>query len=136
MSGRGPGGKFGVVVNKASDSSRKMKLLCSYGGRIEFPSTGGVYGKPEYIDGDTHLVMLHDADIYWDDFRNKMSILCRYGSFTVKYYLPGEGLITLSSQDDFDNMLEEFQLLLNLEYGPIKPRIFLIEKDQSYGYDF
>ncbi|ONK70387.1 uncharacterized protein A4U43_C05F33190 [Asparagus officinalis] len=88
----------------ASDPQR-VKLLCSFGGKIS-PRFG------------------RDRDLY-----AKLSQVLNGPISSVKYQLPGEdldALISISSQEDLDNMMEEFDRISEMATdGSARMRVFL-----------
>ncbi|VFQ83383.1 unnamed protein product [Cuscuta campestris] len=104
--------------------SKKYKFLCSFGGKI-LPRPGD--GKLRYAGGDTRIICI-TRDISWDEFKEK--ILTVYSTtYIIKYQLPGEeldALVTVSSDEDLQNMMEECNLLE--DGGSQKLRIFLFSR--------
>uniref|UniRef100_A0A2P2K7T8 PB1 domain-containing protein n=1 Tax=Rhizophora mucronata TaxID=61149 RepID=A0A2P2K7T8_RHIMU len=92
----------------SSSSSSKLRLMCSYGGHI--------VPRPHdkslcYVGGDTRIVVV--------DRHTSLSSLCQRLAnsllngrpFILKYQLPSEdldSLITVSTDEDFDNMIDEY----------------------------
>lgn len=113
-----------------NDSSRcgKMKFLCSFGGKIlPRPSDG----KLRYIGGDTRIVSIRN-DLLWDELVKKTSEICKV-PHSIKYQLPGEdldALISVSSDEDLQNMIEEYQAVEKLG-GSQRVRIFLVPLSES-----
>lgn len=91
----------------------RMKLLCSLGGRI-LPRPGD--GTLRYAGGDTRIVSV-PRGVSLPDLLGRLADA--YGGatgphFAVKYQLPDEGLdalISVSSPEDLDNMVEEYDKL-------------------------
>ncbi|KAJ1260116.1 hypothetical protein BS78_10G207400 [Paspalum vaginatum] len=91
----------------------RMKLLCSLGGRI-LPRPGD--GTLRYAGGDTRIVSV-PRGVSLPDLLGRLTEA--YGGatgphFAVKYQLPDEGLdalISVSSPEDLDNMVEEYDKL-------------------------
>nr|CAB3468548.1 unnamed protein product [Digitaria exilis] len=91
----------------------RMKLLCSLGGRI-LPRP--VDGALRYAGGDTRIVSV-PRGVSLPDLLVRLADA--YGGatgphFAVKYQLPDEGLdalISVSSPEDLDNMVEEYDKL-------------------------
>ncbi|URD83365.1 Protein kinase domain containing protein [Musa troglodytarum] len=117
----------GYTPAQASDIlSRRMKFLCSFGGKIlPRPSDG----KLRYVGGNTRIIRI-SRDISWEEFMQKtMAIYSR--PHTIKYQLPGEdldALISVSCDEDLQNMMEEHNVLEGGE-GSQKLRLFLIIAD-------
>lgn len=86
----------------------KLRLMCSYGGHI--------MPRPHdkslcYVGGDTRIVVIDRSSSLKDlCFRLSRTIL-NGRPFTLKYQLPNEdldNLITVTSDEDLDNMIEEY----------------------------
>ncbi|GMI76177.1 hypothetical protein HRI_001287000 [Hibiscus trionum] len=114
----------------ASDGSQsgKMKLLCSFGGKI-LPRPGD--GKLRYVGGETRIVTFQKC-LSWDELvRKSLNIFNQ--PHAIKYQLPGEdldALISVSSDEDLQNLIEEYNGLEKLE-GSQRLRIFLIPLGES-----
>ncbi|KAG7627587.1 putative protein kinase TKL-Pl-6 family [Arabidopsis thaliana] len=115
----------------------KMKFLCSYNGKIiPRPSDGML----RYVGGQTRIVSVK-KNVTFDEFEQKMIQV--YGHpVVVKYQLPDEdldALVSVSSSEDIDNMMEEFEKLVERSSdGSGKLRVFLFdasssEVDDSFG---
>ncbi|KAL2326093.1 hypothetical protein Fmac_025151 [Flemingia macrophylla] len=118
-------GRFvhGYGSSVGSDSSlMTMKCLCSFGGRIlPRPSDG----KLRYVGGQTHILRLR-KDISWQELMQKALLIYNL-VHVLKYQLPGEdldALVSVSSDEDLQNMMEEWYLLENRERSQ-KLRLFL-----------
>lgn len=114
----------------ASDGSQsgKMKFLCSFGGKIlPRPSDG----KLRYVGGETHIISIR-KNITRTELMNKTLGICNQ-PHTIKYQLPGEdldALISVSSDEDLQNMIEEYHGLERHE-GSQRLRLFLIPLGES-----
>ncbi|PRQ30393.1 putative protein kinase TKL-Pl-6 family [Rosa chinensis] len=112
----------GYASSGASDSSSmRMKVLCSFGGKIlPRPSDG----KLRYVGGDTRIIRIR-KDITWQELIHKA--LSIYNQLhIIKYQLPGEeldALVSVSCDEDLQNMMEEWNELEDKE-GPQKLRMF------------
>ncbi|KAK6931913.1 Serine-threonine/tyrosine-protein kinase, catalytic domain [Dillenia turbinata] len=124
----------GYASSGASDgSSTKVKFLCSFGGKIlPRPSDG----KLRYVGGDTRIIRL-SRDISWQELMEKTLTIYNQ-PHTIKYQLPGEdldALVSVSSDEDLQNMMEEYSVLEN--GGSQKLRMFLFSTsdldDVQYG---
>ncbi|KAJ7950364.1 Mitogen-activated protein kinase kinase kinase [Quillaja saponaria] len=120
-----------------SDGSQsgKMKLLCSFGGKIlPRPSDG----KLRYVGGETRIISIH-KNISWQELVNKTLGICNQ-PHSIKYQLPDEdldALISVSSDEDLQNMIEEYYGLERHE-GSQRLRIFLIplaEQERTSSFD-
>ncbi|KAL8461866.1 hypothetical protein ACS0TY_033093 [Phlomoides rotata] len=116
----------GTLVNASSGasdiSSLKLKVLCSFGGRIlPRPSDG----KLRYVGGETRIIRI-SKDITWQDLWLKATAIYDE-THTIKYQLPGEdldALVSVSSDEDLLNMTEECNVLNDREVSK-KLRMFL-----------
>ncbi|KAL5199327.1 hypothetical protein ABZP36_020530 [Zizania latifolia] len=110
----------------------RMKLLCSLGGRI-LPRPGD--GTLRYAGGDTRIVSVPRGVALQDLFARLSEA---YGGaagphFAVKYQLPDEGLdalISVSSPEDLDNMIEEYD---KLDGASPKLRVFIFPISDAGG---
>ncbi|KAJ4823702.1 hypothetical protein Tsubulata_050141 [Turnera subulata] len=121
-------GNFNTPRGFDRSHSGKKKLLCSFGGKIlPRPSDG----KLRYVGGDTRIISISD-DITWEGLMKKTSDVCNQ-PHCIKYQLPGEdldALISVSSDEDLQNMMEEYHDHEKLE-GSQRLRIFLIPLSES-----
>lgn len=111
----------------ASDSSSlKLKVLCSFGGKIlPRPSDG----KLRYVGGETRIIRI-SKDITWRELWLKTTAIYDE-TRTIKYQLPGEdldALVSVSSDEDLLNMMEECNVLNGREESR-KLRMFLFSLD-------
>ncbi|CAN6334769.1 unnamed protein product [Urochloa humidicola] len=101
----------------------KVKFMCSFGGKIlPRPSDG----KLRYVGGETRLISIN-RNFSWGEFVQK-TLTVYSQPHIIKYQLPDEdldALISLSCDEDFQNMMEEYD---NLEKanGSVRLRIFLV----------
>ncbi|XP_052170333.1 uncharacterized protein LOC127786741 isoform X2 [Diospyros lotus] len=117
---------YGLRVSDGS-SSGKIKLLCSFGGKIlPRPSDG----KLRYVGGDTRIISIW-KNLSWEELVKKTLGICKQ-PHTIKYQLPDEdldALISVSCDEDLQNMIEEYQSLENLA-GSQRVRIFLVPSSE------
>ncbi|XP_014501300.1 uncharacterized protein LOC106762102 [Vigna radiata var. radiata] len=122
-------GSFG-----AYDRSMIMKFLCSFGGKIlPRPCDGNL----RYVGGQTRILRLR-KDISWLELmQTAFQIYSQV--YAIKYQLPGEdldALVSVSSDEDLQNMMEECNHLQDRE-GSQKPRMFLFSmsdlQDAQFG---
>ncbi|KAK6150225.1 hypothetical protein DH2020_017750 [Rehmannia glutinosa] len=103
-------------------SSRMLKLLCSFGGKImPRPSDR----KLRYVGGETRILRI-SKDISWEELKQK-TLTIYIEPHSIKYQLPGEdldSLVSVSSDEDLQNMMEECNVLD--DGGSQKLRMFLI----------
>ncbi|KAE9450963.1 hypothetical protein C3L33_17121, partial [Rhododendron williamsianum] len=93
--------------------SPKLRLMCSYGGHI--------VPRPHdkslcYVGGDTRIVLTDRYSSLPDLSRRLSKTLLNNQPFTLKYQLPNEdldSLISVTTDEDLDNMIEEYDRLLN-----------------------
>ncbi|KAH7517506.1 hypothetical protein FEM48_Zijuj09G0072100 [Ziziphus jujuba var. spinosa] len=108
--------------------SEKLKVLCSFGGKIlPRPSDG----KLRYVGGETRIISIR-KNISWDELVKRTSSICNQ-PHSIKYQLPDEdldALISVSSDEDLQNMIEEYHGLERLD-GSQRLRIFLIPLGES-----
>ncbi|KAF0909532.1 hypothetical protein E2562_037169 [Oryza meyeriana var. granulata] len=113
----------GYASSESSDSSRRIKILCSFGGKIlPRPSDG----KLRYVGGETHIIRI-SRNISWQELKQKTTAIYNQ-PHVIKYQLPGEdldALISVSNDEDLRNMMEECGFLDSGE-GSQKLRIFLV----------
>lgn len=123
-------------VDQASDecgddsmSGRKLKLMCSYGGKIlPRPSDGML----RYVGGQTRIISVK-RDVSFNDLMQKMADT--YGQpVVIKYQLPDEdldALVSVSCPDDLENMMEEYERLIERSPdGSAKLRVFLFSASE------
>ncbi|CBI24172.3 unnamed protein product, partial [Vitis vinifera] len=127
----------GYASSGASDSSStKMKVLCSFGGKIlPRPSDG----KLRYVGGETRIIRIR-KDISWQELVQK-TLMVFNQAHIIKYQLPGEdldALVSVSCDEDLQNMMEECNELEDGE-GSKKLRMFLFSTsdldDAYFGLD-
>lgn len=121
--GSSRGGVSRYYSSGTSDTtSKKMKVLCSFGGKIlPRPSDG----KLRYVGGDTRIIRIN-KDISWQELLQKTTSIYNQ-THTVKYQLPGEdldALVSVSCDEDLQNMMEECSVL-EVGEGSQKLRMFL-----------
>ncbi|KAL3833804.1 hypothetical protein ACJIZ3_008540 [Penstemon smallii] len=108
-------GSFGV-------SSRMLKLLCSFGGKImPRPSDR----KFRYVGGETRIIRIR-KDISWAELKQKTLTIYNQ-PHSIRYQLPDEdldALVSVSCDEDLQNMIDECYGLG--DGGSQKLRIFLI----------
>ncbi|XP_057812045.1 uncharacterized protein LOC131026262 [Salvia miltiorrhiza] len=112
-------------LGSSSGSSRRLKLLCSFGGTImPRPSDR----KLRYVGGETRIIRIN-KDISWEELKQKASVMYNE-PHSIKYQLPGEdldALVSVSSDEDLQNMMEECKAFG--DNGSQKLRIFLISNN-------
>ncbi|XP_072999771.1 uncharacterized protein [Typha latifolia] len=97
-----------LLPSSSSSSSSRLRLMCSYGGRIVPRPTDKSLC---YLGGDTRMVVV-DRQSSLADFRSKLSrSLLNNRPFSLKYQLPNEdldSLISVTTDEDFDNLIDEY----------------------------
>ncbi|CAL9170257.1 unnamed protein product [Musa hybrid cultivar] len=109
---------------------RKVKLLCSYGGKI-LPRHGD--GALRYAGGETRLITVR-RDSLLPEILRKMAEACG-GPVVLRYQLPDEdldALISVSTTEDLDNMMEEYDRLA-ADSPSAKLRVFLFSPSEVMG---
>ncbi|XP_061989745.1 chromatin modification-related protein eaf-1 [Rosa rugosa] len=117
----------------------RLRLMCSYGGHI--------VPRPHdkslcYVGGDTRIVVV-DRNTSLADLSNRLAkTLLNNRPFTLKYQLPSEdldSLISVTTDEDLDNMIDEFDRTAshNSSAKPARIRLFLFplkpDSAQSMG---
>ncbi|XP_010029946.2 LOW QUALITY PROTEIN: uncharacterized protein LOC104419850 [Eucalyptus grandis] len=117
-SGGGGGGGGG-------GGSYKVKFMCSYGGKIH-PRPHD--NQLSYIGGETKILSV-DRHIKLSSFLSKLSSLCDLpDGVSFKYQLPGEdldALISVTTDDDLEHMMHEYDRLYRACSRPARMRLFL-----------
>ena len=103
----------------------KAKFMCSYGGKIQSRTDDN---KLSYIGGNNRILYVH-RNIKFADMLAKLSALFdAAGHISFKYQLPGEGLdalISVTDDDDLDNMMLEYDQLYRTSVTTARMRLFL-----------
>ncbi|KAJ1440096.1 Serine-threonine/tyrosine-protein kinase, catalytic domain [Sesbania bispinosa] len=112
-----------------SVSGRKLKIMCSYGGKIlPRPSDGML----RYVGGQTRIISVK-RDVRFNDLVQKMVNI--FGQpVVIKYQLPDEdldALVSVSCPEDLENMMEEYERLIERSPdGSPKLRVFLFSASE------
>ncbi|XP_047321960.1 uncharacterized protein LOC124925883 [Impatiens glandulifera] len=119
------GGGGGGGEDSVSFSGRKVKFLCSFGGKVlPRPSDGML----RYVGGQTRIVSVR-RDVNLSELIQKMADTYGQSSVVVKYQLPDEdldALVSVSCPDDLENMMDEYEKLVEKSIdGSAKLRVFL-----------
>uniref|UniRef100_A0A5B6Z740 Protein kinase domain-containing protein n=1 Tax=Davidia involucrata TaxID=16924 RepID=A0A5B6Z740_DAVIN len=112
-----------------SVSGKKVKFLCSFGGKILPRPSDGVL---RYVGGQTRIISVR-RDISFDELFQKMVDI--YGqNVAIKYQLPEEdldALVSVSCLDDLENMMDEYEKLIERSSdGSVKLRVFLLSASE------
>ncbi|KAJ0971940.1 hypothetical protein J5N97_019899 [Dioscorea zingiberensis] len=101
-----------------------VKFLCSYGGRIIPPYSDG---KLRYVGGETRVLAV-DRSIPFPELQVKLGQLCGWGRVAMRCKLPTEDLdvlVSVTSDEDLANLIEEYDLAVRDKPPPWKIRAFL-----------
>ncbi|XVF47966.1 hypothetical protein PTKIN_Ptkin03bG0152300 [Pterospermum kingtungense] len=110
-------------------SGKKVKFLCSFGGKIlPRPSDGML----RYVGGQTRIISLR-RDVSFNEFVQKM--VDTYGQpVLIKFQLPDEdldALVSISCSEDLDNMMDEYEKVVERSSdGSAKLRVFLFSASE------
>ncbi|GMH17916.1 hypothetical protein Nepgr_019757 [Nepenthes gracilis] len=107
----------------------KAKFMISYGGRIQ-PRPHD--NQLSYVGGQTKILTV-DRNIEFSSLVSKLSVLCNSG-VSFKYQLPGEdldALISVTNDDDLEQMMHEYNRLHGGASGPPRLRLFLFPLSYS-----
>ncbi|GFZ10089.1 octicosapeptide/Phox/Bem1p family protein [Actinidia rufa] len=117
--------------------SYKVKLFCSYGGRILPRPHDNLLS---YVGGDTKILAV-DRSVRFRAFVAKLSALCD-SEVCFRYQLPGENLdalISVTNDEDLEHMMVEYDRLCRASTKPARLRLFLFPVNQTameaYGAD-
>lgn len=104
-------------------SSNKVRFMYSYGGKILLrPHDNQLC----YLGGETRMVAV-SRNITYPDLIAKFSKMCG-SSVTIKYQLPNEdldALISVTTDEDLENMMEEYDRFQQTSTKSSRLRIFL-----------
>ncbi|KAH7571103.1 hypothetical protein JRO89_XS05G0254000 [Xanthoceras sorbifolium] len=111
----------------AAATSAKIRLMCSYGGHI--------VPRPHdkslcYVGGDTRIIVV-DRHISLASLTARLSQSLLNGKpFVLKYQLPSEdldSLISVTTDEDLENMIEEYERNSSNFQKPCRLRLFLFQ---------
>lgn len=106
-------------------SNYKVKLMCSYGGKIHPRPTDH---QLAYVGGDTKILTV-DRTIRFPNLIAKLHSLCDSNfPFRLKYQLPGEdldALISVFDDADLENMMFEYDRMHRISTKPARFRLFV-----------
>ncbi|CAK9136944.1 unnamed protein product [Ilex paraguariensis] len=124
-------------------SNYKVKFMCSYGGKIHPRPHDNQFS---YIAGETKILAV-DRSIKFSSLISKLSVICDFDNVSFKYQLPGEdldALISVTSDDDLEHMMLEYDRLYRASPKPARLRLFLFpanppavvpQRNQSFDSD-
>ncbi|KAF8406140.1 hypothetical protein HHK36_008220 [Tetracentron sinense] len=118
----------------SSNSSYKVKFMCSYGGKIQPRAHDN---QLAYIGGDTKI-MAADRNIKFSAIIAKLSSLCD-SDVCFKYQLPGEdldALISVTNDEDLEHMMLEYDRVNRASVKPARLRLFLFSLTASAPTSF
>ncbi|KAM0944362.1 putative PB1 domain-containing protein [Dioscorea sansibarensis] len=125
---RSRGGESWDEPFPSTSPAPKLRLMCSYGGHIVPRPTDKSLC---YLGGETRIVVV-DRHSTLSDLSARLSrSLLGNRPFTLKYQLPNEdldSLISVTTDEDLDNMIEEYDRLLLSNPNPSRSsriRLFL-----------
>lgn len=101
----------------------RVRLMCSYGGKIEHRAHDNHFS---YVGGDTHILAV-DRNVRFPSMISKLSSFWG-SSISFKYQLPDEdldSLVSVTSDEDMENMMAEYDRLQKMGYRSSKLRIFV-----------
>ncbi|XP_048128408.1 uncharacterized protein LOC115729233 isoform X2 [Rhodamnia argentea] len=114
-----------------NSGSYKARFMCSYGGKIH-PRPHD--NQLSYIGGETKILSV-DRHIKLSSFLSKLSSLCDLpDGVSFKYQLPGEdldALISVTTDDDLEHMMHEYDRLYRACAKPARMRLFLFADPNS-----
>lgn len=106
-------------------AAARIKLMCSYGGRIQPRSHDS---QLSYVGGDTKILAV-DRSISYHAIIAKLAALSGSDDVILKYQLPGEdldALISVTNDEDLDHMMIEYDRLHRTGSKPVpRLRLFL-----------
>uniref|UniRef100_A0A0E0MF55 PB1 domain-containing protein n=1 Tax=Oryza punctata TaxID=4537 RepID=A0A0E0MF55_ORYPU len=104
-----------------------VKFLCSYGGRI-LPRHAD--GELRYVGGDNRVVSI-DRSLPFHELQRKLREMCGWEAVCLRCQLPTEdldALVSVTSDDDLANLLEEYDTASRDRLQPLKIRAFLFPR--------
>ncbi|XP_062182454.1 uncharacterized protein LOC133886692 [Phragmites australis] len=110
-----------VAVAKGS-----VKFLCSYGGRILPRHSDGAL---RYVGGDNRVLSI-DRSLHFYELQRKLREMCGV-EVSLRCQLPTEdldALVSVTSDDDLANLLEEYDAAGKDRLQPVKIRAFLFPR--------
>ncbi|KAL5203760.1 hypothetical protein ABZP36_008631 [Zizania latifolia] len=119
-----------VVKPDATAAGRgegSIKFLCSYGGKI-LPRHAD--GALRYVGGDNRVLSVNRALPFYE-LQRKLRELCGWEAASLRCQLPTEeldALVSVTSDDDLANLLEEYNAASRDRLHPLKIRAFLFPR--------
>ncbi|XP_026662356.1 uncharacterized protein LOC103711999 [Phoenix dactylifera] len=117
-------GSLDDVSVKPAAGGGTIKFLCSYGGKIlpRYPD-----GKLRYVGGHTRVLAV-DRSLPFSELQGKLGEMCGWGAVNLRCQLPTEdldALVSVTSDEDLANLIEEYDLASRDRLLPLKIRAFL-----------
>ncbi|KAL6174942.1 PREDICTED: uncharacterized protein LOC101311572 [Fragaria vesca subsp. vesca] len=109
--------------NQTKPAAETLKFLCSYGGKILLRHTDG---ELRYVGGHTRVLSV-DPSISFSELMVKLTEFCGQ-SVTLRCQLPDgdlETLITIKSDEDLANLIEEYERVSSSSSRSYKVRAIL-----------
>ncbi|XP_031476543.1 uncharacterized protein LOC116248082 [Nymphaea colorata] len=108
----------------AGNGNGTVKFLCSYGGRIlpRYPD-----GRLRYVGGETRVLSV-DQSITFAELAVKLGEMSAEPSVIIRCQLPTDdldALVSVSSDEDVRNLIEEYDRFNQGKATPLKVRTFL-----------
>ncbi|XP_039132898.1 uncharacterized protein LOC120269972 [Dioscorea cayenensis subsp. rotundata] len=115
---------FGSIDDVSVRTNSNVKFVCSYGGRIlpRYPD-----GKLRYVGGETRVLAV-DRSIPFSELQVKLGELCGWGRVGLRCQLPTDdldALVSVTSDEDLANLIEEYDIAARDKPPPLKIRAFL-----------
>ncbi|CAI9758443.1 unnamed protein product [Fraxinus pennsylvanica] len=114
---------------KSNMKINKVKLMCSYGGKIQPRPTDH---QLSYIGGDIKILTV-DRKVNFSEMAAKLNSLCninKNSEVCIKYQLPGEdldSLVSLINDEDVEHMMVEYDRMLAISTKPVRLRLFIFD---------
>lgn len=116
-----------VKPDATAAAEGSVKLLCSYGGRIQPRHSDGAL---RYVGGDNRVLSV-DHSFQFNDLQRKLRDMCGWEAVSLRCQLPTEdldALVSVTSDDDLANLLEEYDAASRDRLQPLKIRAFLFPR--------
>ncbi|XP_073300614.1 uncharacterized protein [Primulina huaijiensis] len=114
----------------ATAQQARVRFMCSFGGKI-LPRPHD--NQLRYVGGDTRIVVVHRHTTF-SSLLSKLSKLASTAKVSIKYQLPNEdldALITVTADEDVENMMEEFDRLSQNKSARLRLFLFNIDGTSS-----
>ncbi|CAN4078235.1 unnamed protein product [Withania somnifera] len=117
------------MYDDATAPQPRARFMCSFGGKIILRPHDN---QLRYVGGDTRIVVLNRYTTF-AALLVKLSKLAGKPNMNIKYQLPNEdldALITVSTDEDLENMMEEYDRLIQNQKSA-RLRVFLFPNDSG-----